>query len=121
VSRRAERGSVTILTVGALVVTLICTMGVADVGRVLIERSRAELAADAAALAAAQDLALADGEPAADAAAFASRNGAVLISCSCAVGSLDAVVEVDRSFDGLLLVPGTLHVRAAARAVVDVS
>jgi hypothetical protein len=30
------------------------------------------------------------------------------------------VVEVDRSFDGLLLVPGTLHVRAAARAVVDV-
>jgi secretion/DNA translocation related TadE-like protein len=119
VSRRGEHGSITILTVGALVMTLICTMGVADVGRVLIERSRAELAADAAALAAAQDLALADGEPAADAAAFASRNGSVLVSCSCAAGSLDAVVEVDRPFAGLLLVPGTLHVHAAARAVVD--
>jgi Flp pilus assembly protein TadG len=48
---RNERGSVTIVTAGAIVIMLVCTLGVADVGRVLIERSRAEMAADAAALA----------------------------------------------------------------------
>jgi secretion/DNA translocation related TadE-like protein len=118
---RGQQGSVTIVTAGAIVITLVCTMGVADVGRVLIERSRAEMAADAAALAAAQDLALAAGDPAADAAAFADRNGAQLVSCSCEPGSLDAVVTVTRSFDGLLLVPGRLDIQAAARAVVDLS
>jgi secretion/DNA translocation related TadE-like protein len=120
VSGREQRGSVTVLTVGAIVITLVCAMGVADVGRVLIERSRAKLAADAAALAAAQDLALDQGDPGADAATFASRNGAVLVSCECALGSLDALVTVDRTFDGLLLVPGSLDVHAVARAVVDV-
>jgi secretion/DNA translocation related TadE-like protein len=116
---KGQRGSVTIVTAGAIVITLVCTMGVADVGRVLIERSKAEMAADAAALAAAQDLALAAGDPAADAAAFADRNGARLVSCSCAPGSFDAFVTVTRSFDGLLLVSGTLDIHASARAVVD--
>lgn len=118
---RSERGSVTIGIVAVILVVLVCTMGVADVGRVLIERSRAEMAADAAALAAAQDLALDAGDPAADAAEFATRNGAALMSCECAPGSLDAVVTVRRSFSGLLLMPGTHSLQAEARAVVDVS
>jgi secretion/DNA translocation related TadE-like protein len=116
---RDERGSVTIVTAGAIVIMLVCTLGVADVGRVLIERSRAEVAADAAALAAAQDLALSEGDPATDAAVLADRNGAALVSCSCAVGSFDAVVTVQRSFSGLLLLPGTHSLQANARAIVD--
>ena len=116
---RDERGSITIVATGAIVITLVCTMGVADAGRVLIERSRAEMAADAAALAAAKDLALAEGDPAADAAAFAHHNGSELVSCSCVAGSFDAVVTVRRSFGGLLLLPGDLDVQATARALVD--
>lgn len=116
----SERGSVTIGIVAVIVVVLVCTMGVADVGRVLVERSRAEMAADAAALAAAQDLALDAGDPGADAAAFAGHNGAELVRCECASGSLDAMVTVRRSFSGLLLLPGTHSLQAEARAVVDV-
>jgi secretion/DNA translocation related TadE-like protein len=119
VRRTNERGSVTIVAAGAIVITLVCTIGVADVSRVLIERSRAEMAADAAALAAAQDLALSDGDPVVDAASFADHNGAQLVSCSCAQGSFEAVVTVSRSFGGLLLVPGTHTVQASARAVVE--
>ena len=115
-----ERGSVTIVAAGAIVIVLICTMGVADVGRVLAERSRTEAAADAAALAAAQDLALDAGDPPADAASYAARNGGALTSCSCARGSFEAVVEVRRTFDGLLLLPGVHSITSKARAVVDV-
>ena len=115
-----ERGSVTIVAAGAIVIVLVCTMGVADVGRVLTERSRAETSADAAALAAAQDLALDTGDPEADAASYAVRNGAELVSCSCAAGSFEAVVEVRRVFDGLLLLPGSHAITSRARAVVDV-
>jgi len=115
----SERGSVSVVLVAAICVAMVCTMGVADVGRVLVERSRAQAAADAAALAAAQDLALANGDPAADAARFAEDNGAVLSDCSCASGSSDAIVTVRRSFAGLLLVPGSFSLDAKARAVVD--
>jgi secretion/DNA translocation related TadE-like protein len=94
-------------------------MGVADVGRVLIERSRAEMAADAAALAAAQDLALDQGDPAADAARFAAENGAELVACTCSIGSFDAVITVRRSFGGLLLLPGGHSLQARARAIVE--
>ena len=119
-SVESEQGSVTIAIVAVIVVVLVCTMGVADVGRVLIERSRAEMAADAAALAAAQDLALDDGDPALAAAAFAGHNGAELVRCECAPGSLEAVITVRRSFSGLLLMPGAHSLQAEARAVVDV-
>jgi secretion/DNA translocation related TadE-like protein len=115
----SERGSVSVVLVAAMGVALVCTMGVADVGRVLVERSHAEAAADAAALAAAQDLALATGDPTTDAARFADDNGTVLIDCSCAVDGAEAVVTVRRSFTGLLLVPGSFSIDARARAVVD--
>jgi secretion/DNA translocation related TadE-like protein len=114
-----ERGSVTIVAAGAIVVVLVCTMGVADVGRVLTERSRAQTAADAAALAAAQDLALDDGDPAVDASSLAVMNGADLVSCVCDRGSFEAVVRVRRAFDGLLLLPGSHQIEISARAVVE--
>ena len=50
---------------------------------------------------------------------FAGNNGTTLVDCSCATGSADAVVSVERTFSGLLLVPGTLSLQAHARAVVD--
>ena len=115
----SERGSVSVVCAAAICVALVCTMGIADVGRVLVERSHAEAAADAAALAAAQDLALGNGDPAADATRFATENATALVGCSCAIGADEAVVTVRRSFTGLLLVPGALSLDAEARAVVD--
>jgi len=115
----AEHGSVSVVCAAAICIALVCTMGVADVGRVLVERSHAEATADAAALAAAQDLALGTGDPPAAASRFAEDNGAVLVGCSCAAGAPEAVVTVRRTFSGLLLVPGSLAVQARARAIVD--
>jgi secretion/DNA translocation related TadE-like protein len=114
-----ERGSVSVVCAAAICVALVCTMGVADVGRVLAERSHAEAAADAAALAAAQDLALGSGDPGGSATSFAGANGAELVDCSCTAGASEAVVTVRRTFTGLLLVPGSLAVQARARAIVD--
>jgi len=119
VSQASQRGSVSVVCAAAICIALVCTMGVADVGRVLVERSHAEAAADAAALAAAQDLALGSGDPLADATRFADDNGTVLVDCSCAIGAADAVVTVRRAFTGLLLVPGSFALQARARAVVD--
>ena len=118
-STTSQRGSVSVVCAAAICIALVCTMGVADVGRVMVERSHAEAAADAAALAAAQDLALGSGDPTADATRFADDNGTVLVDCSCAAGAADAVVTVRRTFSGLLLVPGSLALQAQARAVVD--
>ena len=115
----AEHGSVSVVCAAAICIALVCTMGVADVGRVLVERSHAEAAADAAALAAAQDLALGTGDRPAAASRFAEDNGAVLVGCSCTAGAPEAVVTVRRTFSGLLLVPGSLAVQARARAIVD--
>jgi secretion/DNA translocation related TadE-like protein len=114
-----EHGSISVVCAAAICIALVCTWGGADVGRVLVERSHAEAAADAAALAAAQDLALGTGDPPVVASRFAEDNGAVLVDCSCAAGTTEAVVTVRRTFTGLLLVPGSLAVQARARAIVD--
>ena len=74
----------------------------------------------AAALAAAQELALATGvEPAAFAADYAARNGAEMTSCACSIGSLEAAITVTVEVVDLLLLPGPVSVNARARAVVD--
>ena len=116
----AEQGSVSVVAeAGAVYLSLICTMGVADMGRVLAERSHAEAAADAAALGAAQDLALSSGEPEVDAARFAQENGTVLIDCACAAGDADAVVTVRRTVAGLFSCPARCGLVLRARAAVD--
>jgi secretion/DNA translocation related TadE-like protein len=117
---RGERGSVTVAAAGALVALLVCTMGISDISRVLRARTEARTAADAAALAAAQDIAVPTGaDPAAPAADLAARNGARLIACECSVGGDDAVVTVERSVERLWLVPGALTLSVEARAVVE--
>lgn len=117
---RRERGSVTVAAAGVLVVLLVCTMGIADVGRVLTTRAQGQTAADAAALAAAQELAIPGGtDPATAAAAIATDNGATLLECACPTGGSEAVVTVRRSIARLWLMPGAITLDVRARAVVD--
>jgi secretion/DNA translocation related TadE-like protein len=116
-----ERGSVTLVAVAVIAIVVVATMGVADLGRAATSRVRAQQAADAAALAAAQTLALPDGaDPAAVAADYARRNGASLVACVCAPGSDHADVTVTYVVSRFLLVPGPRTLTARARAVVDI-
>ena len=117
---RSERGSVSLVVAAAVGMALIVTMGAADVGRALIARSRAEAAADLAALAAAQELALPSGtEPAQLATDYAARNGARLVSCECAEGTYEATVRVVVPARGFLLPLADRDVVGIARAIVD--
>lgn len=114
-----ERGSITLVTAAVIALAFVVTMGAADLGRVLIARSHARTAADAAALAAVQELALPTGRlPAEVAADFAARNGAALTACTCEPETFEAVVQVAVEVDGLLLLPGARTVAARARAIV---
>ena len=117
---RCERGSITVVAAAVIAVIVVTTMGVADVGKALVARAHAQQAADAAALAAAQELALPTGRvPAEVAGDLAARNGATLTACTCASTATGAVVEVRVAVGSLLLVPGALSATATARAVVD--
>lgn len=121
-SRRGsdERGSVTVLGIAVLVVLAVIAMGLADLGRVLLATGRAQTAADAAALAAAQSLAFpSELEPGPAARGLAERNGADLVSCVCEAGTFEARVEVRVPVGGLFLAPDDLAVAARARAVVE--
>ena len=117
---RSERGSVSVVVAAAVGMALVVTMGAADVGRALIARSRAEAIADLAALAAAQELAFPSGlQPEQLAADYAFRNGARLVSCSCAEGTSDATLRVAVTVRGFLLPLADRDVIGIARAVVD--
>ena len=75
---RRERGSVSVVVAAIVLLALVLSVGVTDVARVLVARSHARTAADAAALAVAQELALPSGTDPADVAAdYAARNGAI--------------------------------------------
>jgi Flp pilus assembly protein TadG len=103
-----------------MAVMVVATIGVADVGKALIAREHAQQAADAAALAAAQELAVPSGRaPAQWAAEYAGHNLAALASCVCPTGSTDALVGVTVRVGRLLLLPGDHTVAASARAIVD--
>ena len=115
----SERGSITVVTAAVIGLAVVVTMGTADIGKALIARAHARQAADAAALAAAQELALPSGpDPAAVAADYAARNGATLTACVCTPGSTEALVTVTVLIDRLLLLPGSRTATAQARAVV---
>ncbi len=116
-----DRGSITLLSAAVLAALVVLAMGASDVARVLHAASRAQTAADAAALAAAQALAVDEEgpEPAALAGEYARRNGAVLETCSCERGTIEATVSVRLPVGDLLLVAGDRAVQAMARAQVD--
>jgi secretion/DNA translocation related TadE-like protein len=115
-----ERGSVSIVAAVTIAVLAALTMGCADLARALVAVGRADTAADAAALAAAQELAAPTGSaPASVAADYAERNGATLVECSCEAGATEAVVAVEVQVGPMLLVPGNRSVTGRARAVVE--
>ena len=109
-----QRGGVTIVMLGVLVVALALTLGGARLGAALVGRARAESAADAAALAAADRLALGDDAASAQTAASetAAHNGARLVSCRCEGTRAEVVVEVD--IPGLAALAPPARGRAAA-------
>jgi secretion/DNA translocation related TadE-like protein len=119
--QHGECGSISVILAAGILVALVLVLGVADLGRVLVARSRARTAADAAALAAAQELALPSGrDPSTVAKQYAVANGAELSTCVCVAGTFEATVEVRVPAGDLMLVPGAPMTLARARAVVDI-
>lgn len=117
--RRDERGSVTVVAAAVMALVAVLTMGAADVGKALVARERAQAAADAAALAAAQELVMPTGRaPTELATEYAARNGAELTSCACQAGTSEAIVEARVAVGPLLLVPGGHEAIAVARATI---
>jgi len=113
------RGSVTVLAAAVLFLAGSLSLIAVDVMRALQAKGRAQTAADAAALAAAQEIALPSGiTPQQAAADYAGRNGAALLSCTCEPGSPEAVVEVEVPVV-LVFLGGGRAVRAKARAVIE--
>ncbi len=116
---KREDGSVSIIVAAIVAMVVVLALGAADVARVLVVAGRAQTAADAAALAAAQELAIpSDRDPRDVAAEYAGRNGAVLVDCVCASGTFEANVEVRVDVGDLLLFDDGRSVVAKARAVV---
>lgn len=93
----SERGGISImLAMGALIFATL-SLAVADLGAMLAARSRAQAAADSAALAAVVEQApvLSRGvDPGEAARREAEANGATLVSCDCDIGDPSATVEV---------------------------
>ena len=115
-----EQGSVSIVVAALVAMILVLGLGAADLAKVLVAASKAQSAADAAALAAAQELALPTGREPSDAAAeYAARNAAVLIECRCEEGTLEATVQVRVPVGYLSTLGGERNVEAQARAIVD--
>ncbi len=115
---RPERGSVSVVMIAVLVVGLVLATAAGRLGGAMIAKGRAETAADAAALAAADSLALGRGSTAAVAAAHetAAHNDATLVRCACAGSVADVVVEVHVSALGPIAGPARAHSRAEVDA-----
>src|SRR6185437_14831455 len=109
---KSERGNVTIIAVAVVALACMLCLGVARVSGAVGLKSRADTAADAAALAAADKLALgsSDDDARTAASAAAADNGATLMSCSCSADVAEVTVEID----GL-----SGHAFGYARAEVD--
>jgi secretion/DNA translocation related TadE-like protein len=106
----SERGAVSILALAAVGISIVLCLGIGRVGGAAVLQARADTAADAAALAGADELALGRGPGAAVRAAreAASANRARLVSCSCAGDAAEVVVQIGRA-------------HGHARAIVDLS
>jgi len=115
-----EHGSASIVVAAIVAALVVLALGVADLARVLTVAARAQTAADAAALASAQELALpGEADPADVAREYAARNGAEMAVCACAPGTFEAVVTVRAVVGPLLFFADDRVVQASARAVVD--
>jgi secretion/DNA translocation related TadE-like protein len=114
----SQRGSASVVVVAAVALAGIVAAFSADLSRVVVARARAQTAADAAALGAAQELLIPSGtSPEQVAADFADRNGGRLVGCRCDPGSTEAVVTVEVEV-ALPLLAQTRTVQTSARAVI---
>lgn len=115
-----ERGSATLVALTIMSLLVLVSVGLVAVGRVTAAHVQATTAADGAALAAAPLTFLA-GDPRAEAAGFASANGARLVACRCrrdvGLGKRVVTVEVAKEVD--LPVLGVVTVRSRAAAEFD--
>jgi secretion/DNA translocation related TadE-like protein len=117
--RPRERGSITVLSAGILLLAGVLVLATVDLMQAVLGQARAQVAADAASLAAAQEIALPTGRsPAEVAAEYAAMNGAILLVCRCEPGTAEAVVEVEAPVT-LVFVGPDRTVRASARAVIE--
>lgn len=112
-----ERGSATVVALAVVSILVLVSAGLAAVGRVVAVHVQATAAADGAALAAAP-LTFLPGSPQAEAADYASRNGARLVACACPTDSSFrrrvVAVEVRKEVDLPVFGPVTVRARAAA-------
>ena len=114
---RDERGSATVVAAGVMVLALALVLATVDLLQILMAKSSAQTAADAAALAAVQEMTLSSAVPPIQyAAAYARANGASLVACECEAGSTQAVATVRVSV-ALPFLGGARTVTATARAV----
>jgi len=116
-----ERGSASIAVLGVGAVLLVLAAGLAAVGSFMRARTEAEIAADAAALAAAPVTFLpfgARGTPWEEAARFAALNDSRLLSCRCPIDSSwdPRTVEVETVRTVEIWPLGTFEVSAVGRA-----
>jgi secretion/DNA translocation related TadE-like protein len=113
-----EDGSASLVVVGVLGFVSIFVVLTAGLSGATVGRARAQAAADAAALAVAQELVLPSGRDLPDVAEeYAKRNGASLIACRCEANATDAVVTV--AVEIRLGYLGIRTLQASARAVVE--
>ena len=97
---RSEDGSILALGWAGLAVTVVMLVLIVDLAAYLVAASRAQAAADAAALAAvtvSDPRGRSPGDPVAVARQVARANGATLVSCRCAHGETHVVVTVRAS------------------------
>lgn len=109
---RGERGSGTVYAGAAIGVVVALGAGVVLVSKAHVARSRAEAAADLAALAAAQALVDASGDPCARAAGIARSNAATLTACAVEGETVVVRTEVPVSLGGLGIVKASGTARA---------
>lgn len=116
---KSERGSASLVVAASIGLAGILGALSADLARVAAASTRAQTAADAAALAAAQELVAPSSlSPAEAAEEYAARHGARVTACRCRAGSDEAVVTVELSVS-LPFLGGERNVVAEARAVVE--
>lgn len=100
---------------------MVVLLGLGDLGIFVLARSKAQTAADAAALAAAAELLPGSaGEPRDQARRFANANGAQLLECACTKGSESVLVRVGVEVH-FGIIPGPRDVTARARASVEIA
>ena len=90
-----ERGNAAVVILGGAGLVMLLLVGLTDLASFFLARTKAQTAADAAALAAVAELIPSIGENAnGKAEQYAAANGGDLVECSCSMGSSVAQVTV---------------------------